>query len=1122
MRFSQYANNNLDWKEYCHSLAVTAQARVTRLVEMAMGTQEINDPKQMILHDADDYKFLSQFPYQIGTNAIWTAALNWRYNKGIRDMMRKSQTKTHIPQGWDWTNHLAIPLGNGKHFVLGGPDNTEKNIYMGLTQLAHKLTKPAKGDPDSFTSHPEHLEDPTMPHPHWAGAGPSLTEIDPKQTNPEHPAHSKKYKHGLYNFDLSDMAEITDEDFDEIEDVEIQQWLDYPLNEDPINSPKVQEKIKKIRKRMKDVKKHTFAGYDVPQREVSATNISDWITANSMPGSTGKPGVGLFGEHPTTYRDTLTLNDKSGSPEEYRVHYLTPEEASKSADVGGIGHFLSSVSSLTKQQSRKHSVPVITKHMQFSIIDEKKKDKQGNNKKTNYEQDFTIPVLNPQKAIPQLPGQPKRVSKKGEQEPEAVEPTPEELEQEREDLGLNELDFTTLRLSDKQQAEFAQRTSRKGGKVFDWYPAITNETKADAKKRFGTDGAAFINATRPGTLQNFLRNWDILTQQQQEWIEKNMKTAHEVAKYVHSSDKSDKLAKPQNLYAAAPRPNYKSVAQGNLQVPTNKIEDFIRKYKGRVYSELMGDWTPGTGQSYQSTSPMDKYLRGMAAGGKVPAQVIIALRDNLDKLADFATYNILTFLNDKRFAFGQDEEFNLLSNVRDPEIDEEANKDRRLEKGQVFLWNASAIAMKDVISRRMREKHGIHNIGDIDAPTKSGKSGAGEVGGSQNKRTQHINIHATRRWLNSDHGAEEEKEDLSPFARAGHKVHAGIVKASQVPEFFRMRRNQILAKLGGSATATATLDSAQKKLTDGLEMAIEVYQKYETELASTVTNSKEREAIVLQHVTDALKQGGNYTDREAEDIAQRTRTLATADKPSEYDDYIRREMDSFMDKFIVTVKPIPLPHYNPMDNEIELTALKMSPVTMMPNTTIVVGFIRGLYVYNNLTREALKKWGYKLYDAIVMHHDDVDKTEEQVRAEWEKEEMQQMTRLGGQGEEERAGTPEKPTTPAPQRLSPQQQQAQGQAAAARLQTEPLETLLKMANSVNNVNDMVKLGSALLGKKQELMAMPGSSHVLQAALDTLRRRRMRFMQEPMENEEHELYLRQLPALVKQLSQAHPVL
>jgi hypothetical protein len=1173
MRFSQYVNDNLDWKEYCHSLAIAAQARVTRLVEMAMGTQEINDPKQMIFHDADDYKFLSQFPYQVGTNAIWTAALNWRYNQGLREMMRKSKSLTHIPQGKDWTNHLVIPLGNGKHFILGSPNNPEQtdpnhqqNIFIGLTRLAHKLTKPAKGDPDSFTSDPEHPEEPTKPHPHWAGRGPSLQEIDPKQTDPNHHQHTKNYRHGLYNFDLSDMAEVTDEDIDEIPDVEIQQWLDYPLTEYPVNAPQVQEAIKKERAKMRKVKKHTFSGYDVPQKEVTATNISDWITANSMPTTTGKPGVGLFGEHPTEYRDTLNVDEKTGHPQNYKVHYLNPQEAGKaeeaylvhatapksgwefSADYfphkvydkeearglakkardkgatkvkvekiqsgTNVGHFLSKADTETGEQSRKHSIPVITKHMQFSIIDEKHQDKEGNAKKTNYDQDYTIPVLNPQKAIPQLPGQPKRVSKKGGQEAEAVEPTPEELEQEREELALSKEDFSALRLSDVQQAEFARRTKRKSGGVFDWNPAV--ERKEQAKKRFGTDGAAFINATRPGTLQRFLNNWDILTPQQQEWIEKNMKTAHDVAKYVHSGDKSDKLAKPQNLYGAAPRPNYKSVAQGNLQVPPSKMEDFLKKYKGKVYSELMGDWTPDTGQGYQSNSPMERYLRGMAATGKIPAQVVMALRDNLDKLAEFATYNILTFLNDKRFAFGQDEEFNLLNNVRDPDINEDENRERRLEKGKVFLWNAGAIGMKDSISRRNREKHGVHTVGDIDAPTKSGKSGAGEVAeGSQKDRIQHINLHATRRWLNSDHGTEEEKEDVSPFARAGHKVHTGIVQTSKAPEFFRMRRNQILAKLGGSPTAAAALNSAQKKLTDGMEIAIEVYNKYDTDLASSIPDAKKREAAVLQHVHDALKQGGTYTDREVEDIAQRARTLATADKPSEYDNYIRREMDAFMDKFIKTDEPMSVPHYNPMSNEIEETPTKLSPAILHPDPRMAAIFIKGLYVYNNLTREALKKWGYQLYDAIVNSHN-IDKREEKVREEWETEEQKQLAGLAGPGTTQ---AQEKPSTPGPQRLSPQQQQAQSQADAARLMAEPLPTLLSMANSISNLDDMVRLGSALLGKRKDLMAMPGSAHVLQTALTTLRQRRMKFMHEPSTSEETELFLRQLPALVKELGQAH---
>jgi hypothetical protein len=1038
MRFSQYVNDNWNAKEFCHKLANEARSAWHNIFEMAMATQKIADPKFPILHDADDYKFLSQFPYN-----VWSQALNWRYNQGLRDMMRKAnaEDRTHIPEDHDWTNQITFPVGHGKFYRFGGP-NHPATIYTGLTTLAKKLTKPVKGYPEYIEKHPD---DPDSPHPHWEPEGPSLREIDPNETNPEHPAHPNKYKHGLYDFDLADMAEVSDEDIDEIPDTDIQAMLGPPLSKQNVKNPEVQAAIQRIRAKMKKVKKHTFSAYNVPQLGTSQDNMSDWLVANAL---------GLYGNHPDEYFDELT-------GKKHPVRIKTPAEMSSKYKMA-----FKKKADEEEGFSLKHNIPTIEKHLDFVEVDPK------NNKVTPKAGTYTIPYLNPQKGVPQL-------HKGG-----PFDITPEQRVKIAQ-LRAKEESKT------KKKPKFAPWAS-------EWY-LKPGESWHEALKRFGPE---FGEASKIDTFKNFLKFWDIWTDDQKLWLKKNAKSLHDMAKRVHSKDEElgkDQLMKPQNLYAAGPRPNYLSQGQGVLHIPPEQMGAFKAKYLGKLMTDLLGDKTEGAGQGYEGNGLIDKILKRMRRDPKYPPQVIAALESRATDLATFAAYNLLTWLNDPQYGI-KDPEFNLLTHEN---VDEEENAIRRAWKVEWFLKSAAQIGFNDVLSRRRREKAGMGYIGTLDTPVgDTGKTGAGQVTAGQKPKETH-DLPAKRRWLNSDPGS---------IARAGQKSHSLI---SQSEEFFAQRRRQLLRKLQGMPGIESDLQKAEKAIDNALEMSIELYQKYDKELEASIPDEIQREEEIMKRIHAALSKHESLSHSQIEDVMAKTKTLWTAGKTDADDLKIKEAMDNFMNEFMKVPqgKGIRIPVWNDMTKQAVASAKEIVPSEIPAQPHKVAELIA--HIYQNrpkLVLGALKQWGYKVYEKIADMHDDIEKETSQLQEEWQEE----MAKWENEFAKEYKFKPEEPIAmPKPQ----QQQATQPQPVAAKALTQSLPELFALADKVGNVDDMLKLGQALLDKKTELIAQPGSAVQLEKAIEAMRQRRKFFINTPGSPQEYKIMNQLLPHLVAELEAAH---
>jgi len=147
---------------------------------LAYGTGEVT--KLPILHDEDDVKFLWQIKPE-----DWAAALHYRYNKAIEDVVQHREKHGAYPDH-DWIEELVLRDSSGRPKITykgsGG-----KGFYLGATSLAEKLGKPRK-------LHTKHDRAGT-------GPGPGIIDINPHEEDPNHPEHHSKYAYGFNDLDLS-------------------------------------------------------------------------------------------------------------------------------------------------------------------------------------------------------------------------------------------------------------------------------------------------------------------------------------------------------------------------------------------------------------------------------------------------------------------------------------------------------------------------------------------------------------------------------------------------------------------------------------------------------------------------------------------------------------------------------------------------------------------------------------------------------------------------------------------------------------------------------------------------------------------------------------------------------
>lgn len=999
-RFSEFVNKTWDAKKFCHSLAEKASNKACSLIEMAMGTEEI-ETKMPVMYDKDDWAFLSQFPPD-----IWKEALNWRHNEGLRDMFRNyKKSENDIPGGHDWTNEVKFnaPHGHGKKWIFKTPGN---DIYIGLTELAHKLTSPPK----------THAAE-TSTHEHWKGAGPGLRDIDPNQTDPNHPQHISKYRHGLYNFDLANIAEVTDQDIDEMSDQQVQSLLKWPLDEKDVKDPEVQKAIKKTRNAMKKVKKHTANAYAFPQMDTTAEGITNWIKANALPEQ-------ILGEHPKEIEDPITGEKK-------QVTYKKANEI--------YGHWG------TPKNPFEHEIPTMAKTINFFELDPKEKTLRSMSKNVN------IPVLPRTRALP------------------LVKPT------------LH------------QRNIMAMSSSNAAKEGWNWNP--DTESYASAIKRLGSK---FRNASSINDFKRVIQFWNIWTPEQKEEIKKNARDLFHVGRTVwgKSKETEDPTADPQNVYAIGHRPNYKSVGQGKLDLDPEQMEAFIQEYRPKIFAELFGDKTPGK-QGEESKGKLDKYLAYMKKSGNYAPEVIDAMIMRAESLAIFATYYLLTWLNDPLLGI-KDPKFGLLAQEDESEIDPETNEQRRIGKMQNFLRSVAQIGFNDVLSRRRRERYGVAKISSLDAPVgDTGKSGAGEVASGQKGKVQHLDDSAVRRWLHSD---------PSSAARAGQHVNK---IAANTEEFFATKRNFILQKLGGSAYAKNDLTNAEKKIDVAVKTSIQLYTKYNEELASKYPDPKDadkKEEAVMKLVHDnlptAIANMGNYSGTEMENILAKIKNIsgmgaaqaAAAGANTQYDVKIKATMDKFIDK-LITLEPgetIRQPVYDKDTNDFKDSVIEISPENLPAGPDFIIKYFNTIYENEHLAKQALKERGLKLFDAIIAAKD-IDKSEEEVKQEWE-------------AALQKAGISAEPQQQPPVKIPTQPQQPL--AAVAKTQDE----LFADASKFNTPEEMFRLGNALLASQNTLKTDPNGTAKLQKAIEDMETRWATLVQYPRTQQAFKLLHSTLPNML----------
>lgn len=349
-----------------------------------MAQEAGNQSKMPLMFDEDDWKFLIQFPPK-----LWQAALVWRYNDGL---LKASEAREDHPSH---SNEALPKTGDvqlGKYLF--------KNINLGFDKLFERLEKPIKGHSGAFGDDDASLG--------IQDINPFEIGKHPKGVAQDHPQHRSNYKHGLMDYDLSKPVIMSDDYIDDMTDEEVATY---------VRPPVTKEKIDQKRKALKKNKPHTTAGMSVLQSGPQASKIlNSWIKAQ---------GLGLLGDTPTNLIDPQT-----GQPMETIEGH--PGQSIKSGD-DGESNWASHVGKnpiqlKTNMIKRKVKMQIVEGNGKTALENriaerqeiEQKLAQNGNNaklvkklekinqeianleKQANEGIEYTMPVLNAGRALPQI------------------------------------------------------------------------------------------------------------------------------------------------------------------------------------------------------------------------------------------------------------------------------------------------------------------------------------------------------------------------------------------------------------------------------------------------------------------------------------------------------------------------------------------------------------------------------------------------------------------------------------------------------------------------------------------------------------------------------------------------
>jgi hypothetical protein len=315
-----------------------------------------NQSKIPILWDADDYKFLSQFP-----PSLWSRALQWRYNEGLLEAskLRDADPDHSLEAVPETRDVLVFRNKDGKRFEF-------YDVWTGLRSLLKRLETPIK----YHTGHNP---------PGAEGDTPGIRDIDPWDDDAASPKHRSRYIHGLMDYDVTNPVEVTDEYIDSIPDDEI--------NIDPETPPdKRAEAIAIAREAMKRSRHHTFAGMSVLKPVVVSRLINTWIRAQ---------GLGLLGATPEKHKDPHT-------GEELPVEYGTPHDVNPYWD-NSVGEEVepderTAGGKLIKKGKRKIPlrIPIVKRRLNMKVFNAEGEEV------PQEEGPVAMPVLNPGRLLPRV------------------------------------------------------------------------------------------------------------------------------------------------------------------------------------------------------------------------------------------------------------------------------------------------------------------------------------------------------------------------------------------------------------------------------------------------------------------------------------------------------------------------------------------------------------------------------------------------------------------------------------------------------------------------------------------------------------------------------------------------
>lgn len=941
-----------------------------------------NQTKIPVLWGKDDYKFLSQFPPK-----LWGRALSWRYNEGLLEAakLREKNPENSLDDISDTRDQLVFEEDAGRKYVFS-------NVWTGLKSLIERMEKPIK-------YHAEH-------NPPGVETGtPGLKDIDPWETDENHPRHPSKYKHGLMDYDITNPVEVTDEYIDSIPDNEINIDPSTPQDQRPAA-------IAKARAAMKKSRHHTFSGMTVLKRgPVVSRMIASWLRAQ---------GLGLLGSVPQQIEDPITGQ-------------LTPVILDKPSNING--------------QWRDHvgeenggiplAVPTIKRRLNMKVYNSKGEEIPYG--------DVAMPVLNPTKLLPRI-----------------VNFTPEQRE----------------KIAKRRGFDPANSDPKKGCPGVNYSGMSWQELES-----------VCINAKRAGSPQDvytFLKNFDILNQEQIEHVKKNQRDVLHLA-YSRFGNRTascaackgtrktadgnicpecggtgkDTWSQPTNHYVLGWQPN----KAGREIVPSDmKPEDLARaveKYYNELYAEAskgidnfiryargnenrerllpddvldmvqnthdnlasvcaallglnlnhpnMGIRDPAVGLTNVPLSAKDKiyilnstdkdkiikalmkqelpenmsHMFNQAATGQAArtldygtAQQIadILLANNNpegnwpEKIVNLPITWVMKALTRRRLAKAttsaqsEQEENEDGEEVSEEAVSQMSAEDRshiRMNYAFNFARDFSQAAFGGLGSRKFREKFG-KSVVSLNTPSQ--KTGDNELGDLLNTSSQVAPSEELSNWWTRRSTTNPKGDVVSRLSWNVPEIGHNIDK------FFQTIRKRIQKSLGEGFTKV--VDQAQERIKTEIETMKELTEKAKTDLKSQNPQMSDEELAVaakqqaLQQLPDTLKQKradlyGDMTDDDVMTLMTRHGAVASA-VPEEMRDEHNEYMEDFI-KRVIQGEPQALPRWDKDQNEFTFDDAHPWTLANFKNAKAfdIIQFFRLTW-----SEDAAKKWAVPLLLAV--------------------------------------------------------------------------------------------------------------------------------------------------------------